>query len=177
MTEVPSPSRRPASVRRRLAAYILDSLVVGVIAFGVVAIVASLIPALTVSTPTDGTASIVVAPLRLVLQAAAATAVSGAYFAWSWSARAATPGQRVLGMTVLAEAGETRMPTRHAIVRWVALGAPFGVIAALVVELPVAWLLVATLAAVWTLVLLVTTWRDERRRGLHDRIAGTIVLR
>ena len=177
MTEVPWPSRRPASVRRRLAAYILDSLVVGVIAFGVVALVASIVPALTVATQTDGTASLVVAPVRLVLQAVAATAVSGAYFAWSWSGWAATPGQRVLGMTVLAEAGGNRMPTRDAIVRWVALGAPFGLIAALVVELPVMWLLVATLAVVWTIVLLVTTWRDDRRRGLHDRIAGTIVLR
>ncbi len=57
------------------------------------------------------------------------------------------------------------------------LGAPFGLLSTL--ALPVPWLgaILVVVIALWNLVLLVTTARNRRKRGLHDRVAGSIVVR
>lgn len=178
MTEVPWSSRPPASVRRRVVAYLLDSIAVAIVAFAAAWLVAAVVPALSVSTEPDGSARLAVDPVRLALQVVATTAVSGAYFVLSWAGRwKATPGQRLLGMVVATEAGGSPLSASRSLVRWVALGAPFGVIAALVVEAPMLWLLVVTLAVGWAVALLVSARLDARRRGIHDRIAGSLVVR
>jgi uncharacterized RDD family membrane protein YckC len=108
----------------------------------------------------------------------ATTAVSGAYFVLSWAGKwKATPGQRLLGMVVANEADGSSLAVSQSLVRWVALGAPFGIVAALVVEAPMLWLLVVTLAVWWAIALLVSARLNARRRGIHDRIAGSLVVR
>lgn len=77
---------------------------------------------------------------------------SGVYFVTFWTLAGQTPGQRILGFRVLPAAGGAIRPIRAIrrfigmIISMIPLGAGF---------LPV----------------LV----DDRRRGLHDRIAGTVV--
>jgi uncharacterized RDD family membrane protein YckC len=159
-------------------AYLLDSIAVAVVAFAAAWLVAAVVPALSVSTQPDGSARLAVDPVRLGLQVVATTAVSGAYFVLSWAGRwKATPGQRLLGMVVANEAGGSALTLSRSLVRWVALGAPFGIIAALVVEAPMLWLLVVMLAVWWAVALLVSARLDARRRGIHDRVAGSLVVR
>jgi uncharacterized RDD family membrane protein YckC len=161
-----------------LSAYLLDSAIVSVVGIGAAALITAAGPTLTLVEGSDGTIRLVADPLRLVLQAVAVAVVSAAYFAWSWSRlRGASPAQRALGIRVIDAASGDHLPAGRAIVRWAAMGTPIGIGAAALVESPAAWLLVVVLAAAWTVALMVSTRRDERRRGLHDRLAGSVVVR
>lgn len=76
-----------------------------------------------------------------------------AYFVTFWTTTGQTPGNRVLGIRVETASGE-RLPPRRSLLRFVAL-----TLAAL------------PLGAGFLLILV-----DDRRRGLHDRIARTVVV-
>jgi uncharacterized RDD family membrane protein YckC len=77
----------------------------------------------------------------------------GAYFVLFWTTTGQTPGMRLMGLRVLAPEGE-HLGLRRALVRLVGLA--LAIIPAFAGFLPV----------------LV----DERRRGLHDLLAGTVVV-
>jgi uncharacterized RDD family membrane protein YckC len=178
MTEAPFSSAPPASIRRRLLAHVLDSIVVAVLGLVVAALVSALLPALSVAEGSDGTLRLVVDPVRLVAQSLTVAVLSGAYFTWSWSSRpAATPAQRALGVRVIAATDGTRLTAGRAALRWAATGVPLGIVAAALVEAPAAWLAVVALAGAWTIALLISARRHPHRRGLHDRIAGSVVVR
>ncbi len=180
MTESPGVSMPAASVRRRIAAHLIDALLVGLASFAVAALVSALIgPAITVATDTDGSARITLDPARLLIQAGAATALCGAYFVGAWIGPwAATVGQRALGVSVVpAAAPRDRLDVGRALLRWILLGAPFGLLAALVIDSAVAWSVVVLVAAVWTVTLLISALRDAERRGLHDRLVGSRAVR
>jgi uncharacterized RDD family membrane protein YckC len=110
----------------------------------------------------------------LVIQAVT-LAIGWAYFTFSWTSSArGTPGQRILDIQV-AHAGDGRTLTRtEASARWLALGYVFSIVG--VIPLLPIILLAALAAAVWELVLLGSTLANDRRIGLHDRIAGTWVV-
>jgi len=76
------------------------------------------------------------------------------YFAWFWSAAGQTPGDRALGLQVLqAETGRT-LPLGRAILR----------VGALVLS-------AIPFCAGFVMILF-----DDRRRALHDRLVGTVVV-
>ena len=98
-----------------------------------------------------------------------------AYFALCWWRFAATPGQRALGLRVVDAETMTRVGLDQAVIRWSflvflpdavrALGATTGAAA------------LATLASsAYLVVLLKTTVGGPEHQGLHDRLAGTVVL-
>ena len=180
MTESPGVSMPTASVRRRIAAHLIDALLVGLASFVVAALASAVIgPAVSVATDTDGSARITLDSARLLIQAGAATALSGAYFVGTWIGPwAATAGQRALGVSVVRSATPgDRLGVGRALLRWILLGAPFGLVAALVVDSAVAWSVVVLVAAAWTATLLASALRDGERRGLHDRLVGSRVVR
>jgi hypothetical protein len=167
-------------LRRRLAAHLVDAIVVGLAGFGIAMLVSAVLgPALRFEMQADGSARIALDPARLLVQASAATVASGIYFTGSWAGPwMATPGQRALGVTVVAATtADGRLRARQALVRWLVLGAPFGLLAALVIDSAILWSLVVAVAVAWTLTLLVSARRDGERRGIHDRLAGSRVLR
>ncbi len=180
MTESPGVSMPTASVRRRIAAHLIDALLVGLASFVVAALASAVIgPAVSVATDTDGSARITLDSARLLIQAGAATALSGAYFVGTWIGPwAATAGQRALGVSVVRSATPgDRLGVGRALLRWILLGAPFGLVAALVVDSAVAWSVVVLVAAAWTATLLASALRDGERRGLHDRLVGSRVVK
>jgi uncharacterized RDD family membrane protein YckC len=75
------------------------------------------------------------------------------YFVVCWSTTGQTPGSRVLRIRVTGRDGAGLRP-RRALVRYLGL-----------------WLAALPLFAGFLLILL-----DDRRRGLHDRLAGTVVV-
>jgi uncharacterized RDD family membrane protein YckC len=91
--------------------------------------------------------------LAKILAAAAWVAVVGFYFVLFWSTAGQTPGMRLMALRVMTGAGVHPGVTRS-IVRLVGLG-----------------LAIVPLFAGFIPVLF-----DERRRGLHDLLAGTVVL-
>ncbi|HEY6609411.1 MAG TPA: RDD family protein [Candidatus Limnocylindria bacterium] len=178
MTEVPEPPRNPATVRRRLVAYVIDCLLVAIIGFGVAALVSAVAgAALTVEAPADGLTELVLDPARFALQAAAVTVASALYFTAGWSGPwLATLGQRAVRVQVIDADVGGPLGAPRAVGRWLALGAPLGLLAALVVQSAPLWLLVVAIGAAWSVVLLVSSWRNARRRGLHDRLVGSVVV-
>jgi uncharacterized RDD family membrane protein YckC len=101
------------------------------------------------------------------------TFLSGAYATVPWLRWGATPGQLLLGLRVRGEDGG-RLTTGQAIARWLLLFPPIGTVAALA-DIPNLAALLWAAAPVWYLVLLISTVRNTRKQGVHDRIAGTVV--
>lgn len=170
------PTLVVASVRRRLAAYLADGIIVATAGYVIAAVLGAVIGPATELVADDQAARVVVRVGRLIAQAVAVMLVSGAYFIVSWSRWSATPGQRLLGVWVFDV--ETTQPLRpgRSLARWVVLGAPLGVLAALTIESPMLWSIVAFVAVVLAIVLLISTARSIERRGIHDRVAGSVVV-
>jgi uncharacterized RDD family membrane protein YckC len=188
-----------APLGRRSAAYLVDSLVIGVAYLVLGILFDSIFGPLVAATP-DGQALVVVAvnPLRVALELTATLVVDALYFAGCWSRWGATPGQRVLRIRVLLEratgsagagpagAGPAAADSAHdtpVALPLEAAGRRWAVLAVL----PIATGSLAGSGAIdvsvltvvngaWFLLLLVSTAADPLRRGLHDRVAGTIVV-
>ena len=193
-----------APLGRRSAAYLVDSLIIGVAYLVLGILFDSIFGPLLAATP-DGQALVVVAvnPLRVALELTATLVVDALYFAGCWSRWGATPGQRVLRIRVLLEraagpAGTGPAATGPARAGSAAAGAAHDTPVALPLEaawrrwavlavLPIATGSLAGSGAIdvsvltvvngaWFLLLLASTAADPLRRGLHDRVAGTIVV-
>jgi uncharacterized RDD family membrane protein YckC len=107
------------------------------------------------------------------------TLVNGVYFIGSWVRRGATPGQRASALEVEAAGeGGGRVDVTVALRRWLLLGAPMGLSAAVsVAGAPGTVRALVNLTVVgWYLVLVVSTARHPEHRGVHDRLAGTVVV-
>jgi uncharacterized RDD family membrane protein YckC len=85
----------------------------------------------------------------------------------------ATLGMRGLRMRVVDASGGGTLSVLAASKRWVALGAPLGLLG--LVGPLTSGASVASLGL--SMALLVTTATDARRRGLHDKWAGSAVIR
>ena len=103
------------------------------------------------------------------------TTAGFAYYALCWWRFAATPGQRALGLRVVDAQARTRVGLDQAVIRWCflvflpdtvgALGATMGAAA-----------LAGLASSAYAFVLLATTVFGPEHQGLHDRLAGTVVL-
>ncbi len=110
-----------------------------------------------------------------VLNATVATTINFLYFVMLWTRLSATLAQRLLKLQVVSTSGE-KLELGQAVIRWILLSAPAvaaGVAAAL--GQVVSWIDILALA--WYTALLITTALSPTKRGLHDRVAGTIVTR
>ena len=167
----------PVGAVIRLVAYALDALLL-VVAIYVVALVlrAAIGPTLRI-TESAGVPRIQVDRLHSVINSVAATIVAGAYFVGSWLRSGATPGQRLLGMRVVRIEGEGRLRPGQAVGRWLLLGTPLGLISTLIGPPSVVGGVLAVAIALWFALLFVSTARGQRKRGYHDRITGSVVVR
>ncbi len=168
----------PASFARRLVAFLLDGIVLLVAGFALLALTtAALGP--TVVLDLDAAASPVseVRGWRVVLNAVLLAALSGVYFVVPWSRDGRTPGQRLFRIAVRGASPMAGISTRRAVLRWALLGAPLGLASALTVSLPLLFLAIIVVSFAWFAVLVVTTVLSRTGRGLHDRLAGTTVVR
>ena len=188
-----------APLGRRSAAYLVDSLVIGVAYLVLGILFDSIFGPLVAATP-DGQALVVVAvnPLRVALELTATLVVDALYFAGCWSRWGAMPGQRVLRIRVLLERATGSAGAGPAATGSAAAGSAHDTPVALPLEaawrrwavlavLPIATGSLAGSGAIdvsvltvvngaWFLLLLASTAADPLRRGLHDRVAGTIVV-
>ena len=131
----------------RAIAFGLDALFINLVAAGVGAIIALALNLLQVPSKVD-TALAAVGALAYILWAAA-------YFVTFWSTTGQTPGARVMRFRVLAPDRERgHIGPRRAIVRLIGM----------------------TLAAIPLLAGYFMVLFDDRRRGLHDRMARTVVV-
>ncbi|CAN5830789.1 hypothetical protein BH20CHL5_BH20CHL5_13260 [soil metagenome] len=133
----------------------------------------------------------------LVLAIGLLTVVAGQALVYSYLVRVfrATPGQMAFGLFTVSHHDGSAVSTSAAFLRWLLLFAPLpvltigpGVVALISQVLAFlgrspadSFALVSTLAqlapAAWFVVLIVSVLLDERGRGLHDHLSGSVVVR
>ncbi|MBA2557675.1 MAG: RDD family protein [Chloroflexi bacterium] len=149
-----------ADVPNRIIAYIIDAIILIIITFIVTLVLGGILGG----------------PSYFLITAVVNTAINGAYFVYTWTAMRATPGMKVLGMQLGDETDGRTITMNQAIIRWVLLGAPFGVASALS-GFSILGLLILLAALVWFIVLLVTTAQSPTKQGIHDKYAKTIMVK
>jgi uncharacterized RDD family membrane protein YckC len=160
-----------------VAALLIDVVAFSVIAFLAVSVASVILgPAVRFHPSAEGlNAAVDLRRGMATVDALIVAATGAAYCVLGWRGRG-TLGQRLAGLDVVALRG--RAPsTRAATVRWLFLVAPFALAAIIATGVPALTLLVWILVGAWYLALLVSTLRSPSGRGLHDRVAGTIVTR
>ena len=150
----PAPGVAFAPHGERLIAYILDTIIVAV--FAIVAIVIAAIifgsgVSGTSENPTISPAAAGGFSLVLLLIVVVATG----YFPWFWSRGGATPGMKRFGLRVVDDRTGGPIGGGKALLRLVGMW-----VSSVVFYLGFAWILI-----------------DSRRRGWHDLIAGTVVVK
>jgi hypothetical protein len=160
-------------LRRRLAAFIVDSGLLVILIFLGAAALGGLLGSTIAFGAGDGD---ILYDARL----ARATAFEGiatgcVYYCASWPLFGATPGQRLLGLAVRVGDGLAPLTPARALARWLVLGAPLWIATSMVPG----WMGVAAAIAMglWGVCLLVSTIRSATGRGLHDLLSGTRVVR
>jgi uncharacterized RDD family membrane protein YckC len=140
-------SGRPyAGIVTRAVAFVIDLLILNGLLFGGALVIGLVIEAF-------GTFALDLSAGEAALAGVIWSIAFAAYFVTWWSLTGQTPGMRALGIKVLPTRGE-RLPPRQGLVRTIGM-----VIAAV------------PFFAGYLLILI-----NERRRGLHDLIARTVVV-
>ena len=167
--EVPgSPGRYFAATVTRVAALLIDGILLGIIAGVIYAIIGVFVPGPSFDDPTRFSA----ASPAIIVGGIGGLIVSYLYFYLSWrSDGKATPGQRVFRMQVGNAFDGAALDTRQITVRWLTLFG-LGILAAV----PILAGLGGFLSFVWDIVLLVTTASSATKQGIHDRWAGSAVV-
>src|SRR3954469_23252763 len=142
---VQAMTARYSGLVTRTLAFALDAAIINVVAWGTGLVVA--LGLSLISVPEE------VRTLLVAIGAALSCAWAVGYFVFFWSATGQTPGNRVMGIVVLD--ATTRLPVH-------AGGATLRVVCLPLSALP--------LCAGFAMILF-----DGRRRGLHDRLAHTVV--
>ncbi len=150
----------------RLAGYVVDLFVVGLIG--------SLVAAVLDLRPMRLTSDLLAPGLAGFEYSVLSVAVGLVYFVGSWSGgRRATIGQRLFGMQVGNAFDGQPLTLEQAIRRWLGYGQFLALFSFEVTLAGVAGLAQVT----WLVALLATTARSPTKQGLHDRIANTAVVR
>lgn len=166
-----------ADVPNRLVGYVIDLLILSIIAL-VVAIVVSLLfgPIVDIDLSTDPRIS--VNEGLALLSGALSTALGAVYFVGSWRRSGGTPGQRWLRMAVGAEDDGATIGVRQGLIRWALLVLPISLEASITPVVSGTFDTLVVLALiVWYVYLLVSTARHPAKQGLHDRLAHTVVTK
>jgi uncharacterized RDD family membrane protein YckC len=162
-----------ADVPNRAVAYIIDAIIVAIIA----GIVNSILGGLGLNAVTvDSNLQVSVNFVGVIIQGIVSLAISAGYFIYTWTAMRATVGMRVLGMQI-GNAGDGRtLTTDQAIRRYLAISAP-GILAQVLFPLPALGFLVGILAFVWFIYLIYSTAQSPTKQGWHDVFAHTQVVK
>jgi uncharacterized RDD family membrane protein YckC len=148
----PAPGVEFGDFGPRLVAYLIDGLIVGgvvVVAMLSWALVALASGGFDNDTLSGGAAASVVI-LVVVL-----SVVGLGYFPWFWSRDGATPGMKMMGLLLVRDADGGPISGGQALLRLVGYA-----VSGMVFYLGYVWILV-----------------DKRRRGWHDLIAGTVMIK
>jgi uncharacterized RDD family membrane protein YckC len=152
-----------ADVPNRAIAYIIDSIIVGLLVVIVGAVLAAIGLALG-----DFIGVAVFSVVGLLIGAG--------YFIYTWTARRATIGMGILGMQVGNAGDGATMTTEQGIRRWLAISAPSIIAQAFQGIAVIGWVL-ALAAFAWFIFLLWTTYSSPTKQGWHDKFANTMVVK
>lgn len=164
-----------ADVPNRAVAYLIDVIIVAVVNVILAIVVGGLLGGIVntnLGSPSFGQINY----LALLVVGVVGIVINAGYFIYTWTAMRGTVGMKLLGMQVGHETDGVTLTMNQAITRWLLLGGIFSV-AQLLNPIGGLGLLLGLLALVWVVVLLVTTAQSPTKQGLHDRYAGTMVVK
>jgi uncharacterized RDD family membrane protein YckC len=160
----------------RLVAYIVDAVLLGVVA----AIIAlpfapSVVPeAITASGAFDPANPLPAMTAAGGVSTVIALVIEAAYFSLLWaSGGRATIGMRLLKLQVGDATTGNRIPLATAFRRWLGFGAWLN----LLVFVPILGVFASLVVFTWEVILLITTASHPQKMGLHDRFANTAMVR
>jgi uncharacterized RDD family membrane protein YckC len=167
-----------ADVPNRAIAYIIDAIILLVINIIVVGIViGSFLPTTSINPNPTGLGDLVTVNYAGVLVSAVVnTLINGAYFIYTWTTMRGSVGQKLLGMQVGNFPDGATLKQDQAIRRWIFLGAPLGLLPALV-PIPALGLILVLAGLAYFIYLLVTTAQSPTKQGFHDKQANTVVVK
>ncbi|HEX8941027.1 MAG TPA: RDD family protein [Candidatus Limnocylindrales bacterium] len=168
-----------ADVPNRAIAYIIDAIllaIINIIVAAVFGVIGLSVYSVSVRDLLQGGNLVSVNYFAALIVAIANTAIGGAYFIYTWMNLRGSPGQRLLGMQVGNAADGASLTMEQAIKRWIALGAPIGIISAFN-PVPTLGVLLGLVGFIWFIALLVTTAQSPTKQGIHDQFAGTVVVK
>lgn len=166
-----------AGILRRFAAWVIDTFSVTVLIFVAVGGVGRIVGPTVRFQPEAATLpdTVAVDTSMVVVNALVATGLSAAYFVVPWTVLGGSLGQFALRLRVRPDTGGKTLPVGRAIARWILLFPPVATVSALATGVPLlGWLLWGG-AAVWYVVLFLTTAASTTKQGLHDRLARSVV--
>jgi uncharacterized RDD family membrane protein YckC len=167
-----APGLAYASTASRFIAYLIDLIIIGIIGSIIAGIVAG--PSFTTIDTGSGNFGGYQTSMMSPVYSIVTVALGAAYFILSWSGgRRATLGQRALHIQVGNAVDGRSLTTEQAVRRWLGLGAFLAVFNVISSIAPVASLI----ELLWIIVLLITTVTSPTKQGLHDRFAGSAVVR
>lgn len=173
----PAATDAPAGLFVRSVAYFLDTTLIGFAEFFVGATMTLALGPLAVENETGtGLQAVASDPLRVALLTTLLLLIDSTYFAGSWTRWGSTPAQRMLRMAVVPAPGAGRPPVDVAYRRWAVLALGPVCVGVLGSSGALPLDLAATIDVAWAAVLLGPALLDPRRRALHDRAAGTLVV-
>ena len=153
-----------AGVWPRTLAWVVDLCLIAILSLVILGILIALI----VGSPESGDTT-----LSIVTWVGIAV-VAAVYFIVFWTGRKrATPGMRALRLQIgHAETGATLTPDQAAI-RVAALG----IVLWPIIAVPAIGVVGGFAMFIWPIVLLASTAMNERRRGIHDRLSGSAIVK
>ncbi len=152
-------------------AYILDTVLLSLIGFAFWEAIAR-----TVGRPywagADGTLDhVTTMGLQLFL-----IGVSGVYFVGCWCGARRTIGMRLLGLRVERDDDGGALSVSQAAVRWLVLEGILSIVSVVMGPVDALYWVSFAVTWLWIIGLLVSTGRDPQRRGIHDKLSGSIVI-
>jgi uncharacterized RDD family membrane protein YckC len=149
----PAPGYEFAEFGPRLLAYVIDGLIIT--AAVIVAVLILAIP--FAGMIGSGSQSRLTGPVAgfVVLVVLVVAVITLGYFPYFWTRSGSTPGMRMMGLKVVRDVDGGPLSTGQAIIRLIGYWVSSAVL---------------YLGFIWVLI-------DKRRRGWHDLIAGTVVVK
>ena len=167
-----------ATVWARLVAYSIDALLIAVIpsVLGLLTTDFGGLMREAIEASRAGGTAVITTPVTLaaVLISVVTVGLNFLYFVGFWTGTGqATLGMRGLRMRVVDAAGGRTLTMAAAIRRWIALGAPLTLLAII----PPLQSTAGIAGLLLSIVILITVATDPLRQGLHDKWAGSVVIR
>ena len=174
----PAPGIMYADLVTRIIAFIIDAILLGILAAFVILALGAIFLGSLIS------GNFIVALVIGVVLAIANMAVSAAYFIWGWTnpSMRASLGQRFLGLNTVNAADGATLTRDQAVRRWAFLYGFVALASALQFALNGSDLgslasLIGLLSFAYTIYLLYTASQSSKRQGFHDVQAGTVVVK
>jgi uncharacterized RDD family membrane protein YckC len=161
-----------ADLTTRIIAFIIDYVIIGIVALVVNLVFGTLI-LFTIFTG-GGVLFLLLAAIVLAVD----VLLGAVYFIYTWTTMKASPGQRIMGLMTVSSADGSALTPNTALVRYLVMFAPIFVasFASTIIGGLIGFVL-SFAGLAWVIFLIYTVSNDPKRQGYHDHSANSVVIK